>query len=112
MLSRCFQDYIDILQNLTHQSFSSQDEHPYREFNTMQLNRVQLLDKILLVCKQMYLYDNNQEDLHSLLTPSCCQVIVEVSVNTAELQVNPADLRVNPAEVRVNPADLGVHTSC
>ncbi|KAI5717188.1 hypothetical protein M8J77_001555 [Diaphorina citri] len=53
------------------------DEHPYREFNTMQLNRVHLLDRILLVCKQMYLYDDNVEHQY-LLTPACCQVIVEI----------------------------------
>uniref|UniRef100_A0A8D8QMF4 Lysosomal-trafficking regulator n=1 Tax=Cacopsylla melanoneura TaxID=428564 RepID=A0A8D8QMF4_9HEMI len=53
------------------------DEHPYREFNTMQLNRVNLLDRILLVCKQMYLYDDNADHQY-LLSGSCCQTIVEI----------------------------------
>ncbi|KAK3927653.1 Lysosomal-trafficking regulator [Frankliniella fusca] len=49
------------------------DDHPFREFNASQFNRVRLVEGLLLFCKERFLYDEWQP-----LHPSVCCSLVEL----------------------------------
>ncbi|XP_046387473.1 lysosomal-trafficking regulator isoform X2 [Ischnura elegans] len=51
------------------------DDHPHREFNAAQLNRVGMVEAILLFCKERFLLDDSPCSLGS---PSVCCSLVEV----------------------------------
>lgn len=49
------------------------DDHPFREFNASQFNRVRLVEGLLLFCKERFLYEEWQP-----LHPSVCCSLVEL----------------------------------
>ncbi|XP_034250095.1 lysosomal-trafficking regulator isoform X2 [Thrips palmi] len=49
------------------------DDHPFREFNASQFNRVRLVEALLLFCKERFLYEEWQP-----LHPSVCCSLVEL----------------------------------
>lgn len=49
------------------------DDHPFREFNASQFNRVRLVEALLLFCKERFLYEDCQP-----LHPSVCCSLVEL----------------------------------
>ncbi|XP_068085277.1 lysosomal-trafficking regulator [Anabrus simplex] len=47
------------------------DDHPFREFNATQLNRVHMVEALLLFCKERFLYEESLQ-LHSSV---CCSLV-------------------------------------
>ncbi|GFG30500.1 hypothetical protein Cfor_08123, partial [Coptotermes formosanus] len=47
------------------------DDHPYREFNAAQLNRVRMVETLLLFCKERFLYEETIQ-LHMSV---CCSLV-------------------------------------
>ncbi|CAB3359283.1 Hypothetical predicted protein [Cloeon dipterum] len=37
------------------------DDHPFREFNATQMNRVRLVETLLVFCKEKFIYEDNEE---------------------------------------------------
>ncbi|XP_063221149.1 lysosomal-trafficking regulator isoform X2 [Bacillus rossius redtenbacheri] len=50
------------------------DDHPYREFNAAQLNRVRMVDALLLFCKERFLYDESPQ-LHTSVACSLVELV-------------------------------------
>lgn len=51
------------------------DDHPHREFNAAQLNRVRLVETLLLFCKEKFLYEDKEESGPQLPPTVSCSLV-------------------------------------